>query len=228
MGSNKKELKSKIVELPDSLEEVYEYVCSQKWGDGLPIIPPTEERVWKFIDYIDREPDEILGEMPPVDGIVTIEKIAINAVMAGCLPEYMPVLIAAVEAMLEPEFNLQAIQATTNPAAPLAIINGPIRHQFNINCGRGCLGPGWRANATIGRAIRLILINIGGGLPGVTDKATHGMPGKYCFCFGEDEEGNPWEPLHVERGFDKETSTVTIAGSQATHNCLTRTPTPKN
>ncbi len=213
-------LSSKRVDIPDDMEAIYDFICEKGWGDGLPIIPPTEERVQKMIDYIGRPPSEVIGELDPQCGKASIEKIAINAVMAGCLPEYMPVLIAAVEAMAEPEFNLHAIQTTTNPVAALAIINGPIREKLHVNCTRGCLGPGWRANAAIGRAIRFILINIGGGVPGSVDKAVHGMPGKYTFCFGEDEEGNPWEPLHVERGFANETSTITMIDAQATHNVV--------
>ncbi|MFC1971585.1 hypothetical protein ACFLV0_06665 [Chloroflexota bacterium] len=221
MMNRRKTLKSKRIDLPDTLENIYAFICQQGWGDGLPIIPPTEERVGKMIDYVDRYPDEVVAQVAPIDGEATIEKIAINAVMVGCLPEYMPVIIAAVEAMTSPEFNLSSIQTTTNPVTALAIINGPVRQKININCTTGCMGPGWRANATIGRSIRFILINIGGGKPDIIDRAAHGMPGKYTFCFGEYEEGNPWQPLHVERGFPNESSTVTIVGAQATHNVLT-------
>ncbi|MFC1926785.1 hypothetical protein ACFLWV_03440 [Chloroflexota bacterium] len=132
--------------------------------------------------------------------------------MAGCLPEYFPVVVAAVEALTEPDFNLHGVQTTTSPVAPVAIINGPIRHELGINCTWGCLGPGYRANATIGRAIRFVLLNLGGGLPGDVDKSCMGLPAKYTFCFGEDEEGSAWEPLHVERGFDRGQSTVTVFG----------------
>lgn len=152
MASNKARLKSDKIQVSDSIEAVYELVCQQGWGDGLPVIPATEERVQKMLDYIGRAPDELVGRVPPLGGKATIEKIAINAVLAGCLPEYLPVVVAAVEAMLEPEFNLLAVQTTTNPVGPLAIVNGPIRKQLNINCRWNCLGQGWRANATIGRA----------------------------------------------------------------------------
>lgn len=222
--SHEKTLKSKRIEVPDSLEDIYEFVLSKGWGDGLPIVPPIEDRVHKMVDYVGRDPSEVVAQVAPLGGEATIEKIAINAVMAGCLPEYMPVLIAAVEAMASPEFDLAGIQTTTNPVTVLTIINGPIRQKIKVNCTRGCMGPGWRANATIGRAIRFILLNIGGGIPEKVDKALHGMPGKYTFCFGEDEEGSPWQPLHVERGFDKETSTVTVVGAQATHNVLNNSP----
>ena len=214
-------LKSRRVRVMDSPEAVNDLACEQGWSDGLPIVPPTAERVRRMLDRMPRDSVEVVANVPPACGEATVEKIAINAVMAGCLPEYMPVVVAAVEAMCEPEFNLLVIQGTTNPAGPLLIINGPLRKQLNVNCDYGCLGPGCRANATIGRAIRLILINIGGALIGTVDKATHGMPGKYTFCFGEDEESSVWEPLHVERGFPKDTSTVTVVGVQSSINVNT-------
>ena len=217
---NKARLTSDSIEIPASLEAVYQVVMERGWGDGLPVIPPTEDRVYAMLDSVKQPSDKVIGTMLPGGGEVTLEKLAINTVMAGCLPEYFPVIVAAVEAMLDPEFNVSGIQSTTNPVGPLLIVNGPIREKLNINCTRGCMGPGWRANATIGRAIRLILINVGGAVPAEVDKAVHGMPGKYTFCIGEDEEGNPWEPLHVERGFKREESTVTVAGVQGTSNVV--------
>ncbi|MDP6180275.1 MAG: UGSC family (seleno)protein, partial [Desulfatiglandales bacterium] len=187
----KPKLSASRIEVSDSVEDFYELVLENRWGDGLPVIPPTEERVMKMFAGLDRKPSDVTGGMPPSNNDVTIEKIAVNAVMAGCLPEYMPILIAAVEAMIEPSFNLHGIQATTSPVAPLVIVNGPIRGKVNLNCGRGCFGPGWRANATIGRAIRFLLINIGGALSGDVDMATYGSPAKYTFCIGEDEENSP-------------------------------------
>ena len=213
--------KSRVHELPDSPEAVLAFITERRWGDGLPVIPPTAERVAAMIEPSGRAPDEVVGVLGPVDADVTVEKVAINAVMAGCLPAYLPVVLAAIEGVIDPAFNARSVQATTNPVAVMAVVNGPIRHALDINCRRGCLGPGWRANATIGRAIRLVLINVGGGLPGEVDKAVHGMPGKYTFCFGEDEEGSPWEPLHVERGFDRATSTVTVCAIQDMVNSLT-------
>ena len=211
-------LVSTPVTVEDSLEGINEAFYEKGWTDGLPIVPPTEGRIRRIADYVRRDPSEVVALVPPAGGEATIEKIAINAVMAGCLPEYMPVLVAAVEAMAEPRFNLNGIQATTNPVAPLTIINGPIRKELDINCGSNALGQGWRANATIGRAVRLVLVNIGGGLPGAVDKATLGMPGKYTFCLGENEEESPWEPLHVERGLSRETSAVTVVGASGTSN----------
>ncbi len=211
-------LTSERVEVDDSLEAVYRLFQARGWGDGLPIVPPTEDRVKRFLDYTDRDPQQIVATIPPRWGEATVEKIAINAVMAGCLPEYLPVVITAVEAMADPAFNLYAIQATTHPVAPLVILNGPIARELDVNSGYNAFGQGWRANATIGRAIRLILMNIGGGIPGRLDRATQGQPSKYTYCVAENEEANPWEPLHVEKGFEPWVSTVTVIGGESPHN----------
>lgn len=213
-------LTSERYEVSDDPDALQEYLESRGWGDGLPVVPPTPERVEVMVAGAGRAADEVIAEVDPRRGVATVEKIAVNAVMAGCRPTYMPVLIAAVEAVTDPEFNLHGIQATTNPVAPLLIINGPARQALGINCGRNALGPGRRANATIGRALRLLLLHVGGGVPDKVDKSTIGMPGKYTFCLGESEEESPWEPLHVERGFRPEDSTVTAVGVQGTHNVL--------
>ncbi|MFH1485411.1 MAG: hypothetical protein ABIH46_05005 [Chloroflexota bacterium] len=215
--------KSAIIETANSWEEANNVAYRRGWTDGLPIVPPTEARVRRMLGRIGRSSDEVVANLPPKNGAATIEKIAINAVMAGCLPSHLSVLIAAVEAMAEPDFNLHGIQATTNPAGPMAIINGPIRHELEMNCGRNVMGPGNRANARIGRAIRLILLNIGGGIPEEVDKASQGFPGKYLFCIAENEEASAFEPLHVERGFKREDSTITMVGAQGTTNVLTAT-----
>ena len=212
MNTPPKNLISDFIEVEDSLEAANEWFCREKLSDGLPIVPPTRERVERMLDVVDCDPQEIIGPVPPKWAPATVEKITINAVMAGCLPEYLPVIIAAVEAMIEPRFNLYGVQATTGYVGPALLINGPIRKQHGINCDAGVFGPGYRANATIGRAIRLILITVGGGFPGDTDHSTFGWPGKYTFCFGENEENSPWEPYHVERGFKPEESTVTVCG----------------
>ncbi len=206
--------------IPDDPEAIQDYLAARAWGDGLPVVVPTPERVETMVAGASRDPAEEIGEVDPRQGVATVETIAINAVMAGCHPSYMPVLIAAVEAVTAPEFNLHGIQTTTNPVAPLLIINGPVRRAIDLNCERNALGPGRRANATIGRALRLILLHVGGAVPGRLDKATLGMPGKYTFCLGEAEEESPWEPLHVERGFRPEDSTVTAIGAQGTNNVL--------
>lgn len=202
----------------DSLEEANEAFYARHWTDGLPIVPPTRERVDRMLQGVKQHPQQVIGVLPPRNGLATVEAMAINAVMAGCLPAYLPVLLAAVEAMADPRFNLYGVQATTGPHAPLVIINGPAAKELGFNFGHNAFGPGWRANATVGRAIRLILLNIGGAIPGTVDKATQGQPSKYAFCIAENEEANPWEPLHVERGFQRDAGTVTVIAGEANHN----------
>jgi hypothetical protein len=165
-----------------------------------------------------RNATDELGAMPPRQGVVTVEHLAINAVMAGCRPPHFRVLLAAVEAALDPAFNLFAVQATTHPCSPLLIVNGPVAADVGINARYGAFGPGHRANATIGRAMRLVLLNVGGAAPGVLDRSTQGAPSKYSFCVAENEAESPWEPLHVERGFTPEQSTVTVVGCESPHN----------
>jgi hypothetical protein len=211
-------LVSQQVEVSDDLEAVQRFYLQRGWSDGLPIIPPTPERVAAMLEGSSLPPDLVLGEIPPNWGAATVEKVAINAVMAGCLPEYMPVLTAAVEAICDPAFNLYAIQATTHPCAPLLIINGPIRETLDLNSSSGAFGPCWRANATIGRAMRLVLLNVGGAHPGVGDMSTQGAPSKFSYCVAENEEENPWQPLHVERGFRIDQSAVTVVAGEPPHN----------
>jgi len=209
----------RFLDIADDLdiETVNEELYQRGVTDGLPVIPPTEARVARMLGSTRRDPGQSLGVMGPGYGKATIEKIAVNAVMAGCRPEYLPVLIAACEAMLEDEFNLSGINATTHPVTPMLVLNGPAVERLRINSGYNCMGPGWRANSTIGRAIRLILINIAGGSPGNGDRATHGTPAKFSFCMGENEMASPWNPLHVRRGFEPGVSTVTVHGSEAPH-----------
>ncbi|CAN0405473.1 unnamed protein product, partial [Phaeothamnion confervicola] len=199
----------------DTLDDEFE---ARGWSDGLPVVAPTRARVDAMLRYCDHSADLEIGTMPPRHGIVTPEILAINAVMAGCRPQYFPVVLAAVEAMLEPAFNLFAVQATTHPCAPCVIVNGPIARELGINARYGAFGPGVRANATIGRALRLILLNVGGAAPGVLDRSTQGQPAKYAYCAAENEAESPWPPLHVERGFDIEDSTVTVTGADGPHN----------
>ncbi|MBI2910258.1 MAG: hypothetical protein HYX92_21660 [Chloroflexi bacterium] len=182
------------------------------WGDGLPIVPPTPEAVEAMVAGTSRQRDEVVIIMDPGRGIATVEKIAINCVMAGCRPEHLPVVIAAIEAMSEPLFGLTAVAQSTGPQTPLLVINGPIRQQIGINSGICALGPGspsW-VNTVIGRAVRLVMMNVGHAYPGVMDMDTIGSPNKYSMCVGENEEANPWGPLHVERGFRSDESTVTV------------------
>jgi hypothetical protein len=210
-------LTSRRFELADPAEAI-EFCYRQGWTDGLPVVPPTPGRVSEFLEYAGRQPDEILGTIPARNRVITAEKVAINAVMAGCLPNYMPVIVAAVEAMCQEQFNLHGISATTGGTAPLLIVNGPAVQQLNINSGVNVFGPGVRANATIGRAIRLILMNVGGAIPGILDKACLGHPGKYSYCIAEDEEGSPWEPLSIERGMPEDVSAVTVFAGEAPHH----------
>jgi len=186
-------------------------VCFERgWSDGLPVTPPTDARVLRMLKGTTRNPDEIVGKIPPYLAPCTIEKVAINAVMAGCKPEYMPVLLAALEAALEPVFTLHGVLATTYFSGPVIIVNGPITKTIGMNSGINALGQGNRANMTIGRALNLIVRNVGGGKPGEADRATLGAPSKIGLCFAEDESDADWEPVSVARGFKRGASTVTL------------------
>ena len=184
--------------------------------DGLPVCPPTRERVEAMLGKCDLAADDCVGVLPPAYAEVTWRHIAINAVMAGCRPEYLPVVGAAAAAMCAPEFNLLGIATTTGSATACVIVNGPLARELSLNSGTNAFGPGARANATIGRAVSLTLRNAGGARPGETDMATLGQPGKYTFCFAENEAESPWPPLHVERGFDADASVVTVVGVSGT------------
>ena len=211
-------LSGRTIRVADSLEAINKLFYTRGLTDGLPIIPPTPERVKRMLSLTRRDPKEVIAVLPPRMGEATVEKIAVNAVMAGCYPEYMPLIIAIVKALAHPDFNLYAVQTTTHLCAPLVILNGPIAKELKINYRASVLGPGTWSNATIGRAVRLILINIGGGIPGTLDKAAFGQPAKYSYLMAENEEESPWEPLHVEHGFDKELSTVTVISAEGPHN----------
>jgi len=201
------------VEAPLEMDEAPDAVLAEfvrrEWCDGLPIVPPTEERVRQMLGG--RDPDRSLGAFAPMWRQATIEKLAVNAVMAGCEPSYFPVVVAAVEAMLDPAFNLYGVQATTHPVAPLVIVHGPYAAKIGIHAGSGCFGPGFRANATIGRAIRLIMLNVGGAWPGRHDMATQGSPAKFSYCIREHVEVSPWAPL-------REDDSVTVYGGEPPHN----------
>ncbi len=197
-------------------EEVYAEFVRRQWCDGLPVVPPTLERVEAMLAGADAA--ESLGLMPPLWRDCTLEKLAVNAVMAGCESSAFPVIVAAVQAMFEPMFNLYGVQATTHPVAPLVVVNGPAGAAAGLHGGAGCFGPGFRANATIGRALRLVLMNVGGAWPGRHDMATQGSPAKFSFAVAEREEASPWEPLSVSRGFRAGESVVTVFGGEAPHN----------
>jgi peroxiredoxin len=193
----------------DEVEDMFE----RGWTDGLPVVPPTRARVDAMLGG--RDPHRSLGEVPPGMGEATLERVAACAVLAGCRPEYFPVVLAAVEAALDEAFNIGGQAVTTQPAGQLVIVSGPIREAIGVHSGMGVLGPGFRANLTIGRALRLVVTLTGGGAPGRLDRSTLGHPGKLGFCIAEDEAGSPWEPLHVERGFAPEDSVVTVVGCDA-------------
>jgi hypothetical protein len=201
---------------PEDLDGFQAFVLAEGWGDGLPALPPTPERVARILGG--RRPTEVVATLAPRQGVATFEAVAVNAALAGAGPEHLDVIVAAVRAVAEPRFNLKAIQTTTHPCTPLVIVNGPVARRLGIAGGANALGQGYRANAVIGRALRLTLQNVGGATPGQVDRATLGHPGKFAYCLSENEEASPWEPLHVERGFGRDESTVTVCGSEAPHN----------
>jgi thiol-disulfide isomerase/thioredoxin len=219
-------LRSRRIDLgehEDDIEAAYE----RGWSDGLPAVPPTPERVARMLTGTTRDPADIVAVVPPDLAECTVEKVAVNAVLAGCRPEYLPVVLAAVEAACTEEFNIHGVLATTMPVGPIVVVNGPITRAIGMNAGGNALGQGNRANATIGRALQLVVRNVGGGRPGGVDRATHGHPGKYTFCFAEDEVGSPWEPLHVSRGARADRSAVTLfagEGPRVVVDQLSRTP----
>ena len=205
----------------DATEDLIEVCYENGWTDGLPIVPPTPARVERMLSGTDRDPDELIAAVPPKWGRATVEKVAINAVMAGCKPAYLPLILTAVEAMTAEPFNLHGVQVTTSHVGPMLVVNGPIRKQLEINDGFNLFGQGWRANATIGRALRLVCTNIGGALPGELDRAAFGHAGKYTCCIAEKEEASPWDAMHVDRGFEVGDSTVTVfaaAGPQTVND----------
>jgi hypothetical protein len=222
-GSKLRSRRIEIAELEDEMEAMFD----RGWTDGLPVVPPTEARVLRMLEGTTRDPADMVAVIPPDLVECTVEKVAVNAVMAGCKPEYLPVVLAAVETACTDEFNMHGLLATTYFSGPVVVVNGPIARAIGMNSGGNVLGQGNRANATIGRALQLVVRNVGGGKPGGVDRATLGNPGKYTFCFAEDEGGSPWEPLSVERGFPPGTSTVTLfagEGPRGVVDQLSRTP----
>jgi hypothetical protein len=218
-------LQARNITLGDA-EDPIEACYDRGWTDGLPVVPPTPSRVLRMLQGTTRAPGELLGLVPPDLAPCTVEKVAINAVMAGCKPEYLPIVLAAVEAALIDEFGMHGILCTTMFAGPLVIVNGPMARRVGVNSGVNALGQGHRANASIGRALQLVIRNVGGGRPGEVDRATLGTPGKYTFCFAEAED-SVWEPLHMQRGFARDASTVTLfagEGVQGVVDQKSRTP----
>jgi peroxiredoxin len=196
------------------VEDAYEY-CIREFGDPLPVVPPTVERVERMMAGFN--PSEVIGRIPPCYGEATVEKIAANAVMAGCEPGIMQVLLPVVRAACDERLNLHGVQGTTHFAAPLIIVNGPVRGRLGFACGQNVFSNVSRANSTLGRALQLILRNLGGAAPDGIDMSTLGNPGKFSYCIAENEEASPWEPLHVEMGFPADESAITLFAGEAPH-----------
>ena len=205
------------ISVGSSYEALADYLDEAGLGDGLPVVAPTPSRVERMLQWTDRDPDEVIAHIMPNGAAATVEKIAANAVMAGCRPMYLPLVIAGVQGMTQPAFNLLGVQATTHTVAPLMVVSGPLAEQVGLNSGAGLFGPGFQANAAIGRTIRMILLNIGGARPGLLDKSTMGQPGKFSYCIAENHARSPWEPLHVERGLPEGASMVAIVPGEGPH-----------
>jgi hypothetical protein len=207
-----------LLNIPDDMEAACQALYESGFTDGLPVIPPTAQRVQAMLAADPRPALALIGRVPPRLGGATLEAVAINAVLAGAQPRYLPVITAALEAMLEPAFNLLGVQATTHPCSPVLIVSGPIRHALDMNTGANAMGEGNQARATIGRAIRFILRNVGGAIPGTTDMVTHGTPARFGFVFAENEEDSPFPPFHTELGFAADDSAVTVFAGEGPHN----------
>ncbi len=203
---------------PDPEARARQLFLLRGWTDGLPIVIPTTARVKDMIRFTDRKASDVLGEVDPLKGLASIEKLAAHAVMAGCRPEYFPVVLASVEAVLDPAFNMRGVQTTDENVAPMIIVSGPITRDIHINASFGALGPGWQANATIGRALRLIMANLGGGRAGTVSFAGLGQPGRYTLCLAENEALSPWAPLHTEAGLPTAANAVTVTRVESVIN----------
>lgn len=199
----------------DETTDPFECFFEMPWSDGLPVVTPTPERLAWMLGGTQRVPEEVLGEVPPAMHRATVESVALHALMAGCRPEYLPVVLGALEAMLVARFNLVGVQSTMFTGGPLLILNGPYARKIGVRAGSGCFGPGFRANATIGRAIRLIMMNTGGGIPGVSDMSTFGSPSKFTYCVRENEEQSPWAPLSTDFGFRGDEDVITVCNAEA-------------
>jgi hypothetical protein len=214
VGENRSRNAETVPEGTDLIEWYYE----RGYSDGFPLVPPTPAKIAAVLAALGGEPARLVARVPPRWGSLTREILAINVVMAGCRPEYAPVVEAAMLAVCDTRFNLNGVQATTHMASPLLVVNGPVRKAIGMNAGCNVFGSGNRANATIGRALRLVLLNVGGGWPGLLDKSTLGHPGKYTYCIAENEELSPFAPYHVEHGFRAEDSTVFVLAAEPPHS----------
>lgn len=202
----------------DPYAAVNEAYYRRGWTDGLPIVPPTLEAVDRLLSGVRAGRSDVIGELDPLKGLASVEKIAVNAVMAGCAPEHLPAVVTAVRAMVMPEFNLRGVQTTDENVAPLLVLSGPSCEELEVNDGFGALGPGWRGNACIGRAVRLVMHNLGGGWPGAVSFAGLGHPGRYTLCFAENARANPWPPLNVELGFQTHETVLTVMRAESVIN----------
>ena len=212
------ETQSPFLELPDEdPDTIYELFEKNGWGDGLPLVAPTDQRVTEMLNSIEFSPEEVIAVLPPRGGSATYRSVAVNAVMAGCKPEYFPVVVAAVKALGNQKINLRGVNTTTHPVAPLLIVHGEAVEKLGFNSGLGVFGPGNRANATVGRAVRLVLLHVAGAVPGPGDASTQGQPSKYTYCIAENQKENPWEPYPVTLGVDSESS-LTVHCGENPHN----------
>ena len=201
-------------------EDEFEFFLNKQWSDGLPVVTPTEERIRWMLQGTRRDPDEIIGRIPPAMVVATVRTVAIHALMAGCRPDYLPVVLGALPLMLRDEFNLNGVQGTMHGVAPLMIVNGPYAAKIGLHGGNGCFGPGFRANASIGRAIRLMLMNLGGGIPGVASATIFATPMRYTACVTENTERSPWETLAVARGYAADDDVITCVMVESPRLCF--------
>ena len=198
----------------------FEFFLEKEWSDGFPVVTPTEERIARMLTGTARDQNDVIGSIPPAMEVATVRSVAVHALMAGCRPEYLPVVIAATELMLRGEFNVNGVQGTMHGVAPMMIVNGPYAADIGIHGGNGCMGPGFRANATIGRAIRLILMNLGAGIPGVSSMTIFGMPSRFTYCLTENMEDHPWESLSVSKGYSGDENVITMAMVESPRFCF--------
>jgi hypothetical protein len=205
--------------LAEAVDE-FEFFLNKQWSDGFPVVTPTEERVQWMLRGTRRDPEEVVGRIPPAMVTATVRTVAIHALMAGCRPEYLPVVLGALALMLRDEFNMNGVQGTMHGVAPLMIVNGPYAHKIGVQGGNGCFGPGFRANASIGRAIRLMMTNLGGGIPGVASATIFATPLRYTACITENTERSPWESLAVSRGYSSDDDVITCAMVESPRLCF--------
>ena len=205
---------------PTAVEELLEALAGSGWTDGLPVVPPMRALVAEMMRTVTVDPDHVVAHLDPSGTPATVESVAANAVMAGCLPRHFPFVLAAIEAVSDPRFNLRGHMCSTHTSGPLVIVGGPGRDAAGFNYEGNCFGPGARANATVGRALNLCLLNIGGAVPKVVDRAIFGHPGKYTYCVAEHEAASPWDPLRVDMGFAREDDTVTVYAAEAPHSII--------